>query len=59
MNKSFREMYKEFERKYNKYPVDMARSQAFLCALNDGIIDEQTYEQAKEYYGDLWNYVGD
>ena len=52
-------MYAEFERKYNKYPVQMSRSKAFLCALNDGLIDKQTYEQAREYYGKLWNYVGD
>ena len=59
MNKSFDTMYREFEDKYNKYPVQMSRSKAFLCALNDGLIDKQTYEQAREYYGKLWNYVGD
>ncbi len=56
---NFNEMYWEFERKYNKYPVQMSRSEAFTRALNDGLIDEDTWRMAKEYFGSLWNYVGD
>ena len=55
----FRKMYAEFEKKYNPYPVDMSRSEAFGKALNDGLIDQETYDEARKYYGNLWNYVGD
>lgn len=55
----FNAMYVEFDRKYNPYPVQMSRASAFTYALNDGIIDEETYQAARKYYGDLWFYVGD
>ena len=57
--KNYNEMYWEFEKKYNPYPVDMACYEAFRYALNDGLIDEDTYYEAREYFGKLWNYVGD
>lgn len=57
--KDFTKMYGEFERKYNPYPVQMSRSDAFNHALQDGLIDKETYQEAREYYGKLWNYVGD
>lgn len=56
---NFRKMYDDFEKKYNPYPVDMSRQSAFAHALQDGLIDEETYDAAREYYGNLWNYVGD
>lgn len=55
----YRKMYQEFEKKYNKYPVQMSRSDAFLHALNDGLITKEIYDGARVYYGTLWNYVGD
>lgn len=57
--KDFNKMYLEFERKYNPYPVQMGRYEAFGNALKDGLIDKETYDQARDYYGDLWHYVGD
>lgn len=57
--KDFRKMYDEFEKKYNKYPVQMGRYEAFGLALKDGLIDKETYDEARKYYGNLWNYVGD
>lgn len=57
--KNFNKMYDEFERKYNKYPVQMGRYEAFGRALEDGLIDQETYDEARKYYGSLWNYVGD
>lgn len=57
--KNFREMYAEFERKYNPYPVQMSRQAAFAAALADNLIDEETYKEAAKYYGSLWNYTGD
>jgi len=55
----FDKMYTEFEAKYNPYPVQMSRADAFGKALNDGLIDKDTYLAARKYYGNLWFYVGD
>jgi len=55
----YNEMYAEFERRYNPYPVQMSRADAFRRALNDGLIDEETYLAARRHYGNLWFYVGD
>ena len=56
---SFSQLYNEFERKFNKYPVQMSDAEAFGCALSEGLIDQDTYDAAEKYYGRLWNYVGD
>lgn len=55
----FNEMYREFEEKYNPYPVQMSRCEAFRHACDDGIITEEVYHMAAKYYGELWHYVGD
>ena len=52
-------MYAEFEERYNEYPVQMSRAEAFGRALNDGLIDQDTYDAAYKVYKRLWNYVGD
>lgn len=57
--KDFSKMYNEFEKKYNPYPIQMSREEAFRNAWQDGLIDKETYNEAREYYGNLWNYVGD
>ena len=31
----------------------------FINALNEGRVDEETVHRAREYYGRMWNYVGD
>ena len=59
MKKTYSEMYKEFEKKYNPYPVQMSRAEAFLKALNDKLITEEEYNEARKHYGELWFYVGD
>lgn len=59
MMNDFNKMYAEFENKYNPYPVDMSRAEAFSKALNDELISEETYQAARKYYGPLWFYVGD
>lgn len=58
-NTNFNKMYWEFEKRYNPYPVDMSRSEAFGKALDEGLIDKETYKEAQKYFGNLWNYVGD
>ncbi|MBP5594160.1 MAG: hypothetical protein J6Y02_02170 [Pseudobutyrivibrio sp.] len=57
--KDFGTMYSIFEHKYNPYPVQMARSEAFGKARDEGLISEAIFRHAREYYGSLWNYVGD
>lgn len=59
MKTDFATIYNDMERKYHPYPTEMACSDAFGHALEDGIIDKETYNAAREYYGKLWNYVGD
>ncbi len=57
--KDFTTMYSIFENMYNPYPVQMSREEAFRHARNEGLISEAIYRHAREYYGSLWNYVGD
>lgn len=56
---NFSSLYADFDRRFNPYPIDMARYEAFGKALSAGLIDEDTYYAAEKYYGQLWNYTGD
>ena len=53
------ELYKKFEDKYNPYPVQMSRAEAFRKAKNDGLITDEEYNEARKFYGNLWFYTGD
>ena len=53
------ELYKKFEGMYNPYPVQMSRAEAFGKAMDDGLITEEEYKEARDFYGDLWYYTGD
>jgi hypothetical protein len=55
----FARLYQEFDIKYNPYPVQISRAEAFGRARSDGLIDEYTYHAAHKYYKNLWFYVGD
>lgn len=55
----FDKMYLDFENRFNPYPVQMSRAEAFRCALNNRLITKSEYQQAREYFGELWFYVGD
>lgn len=57
--KNFNKMYHEFETKFNPYPCQMSRQSAFAEAWENGLIDEETYHEAAEYFGNLWCYTGD
>ena len=57
--RDFGKMYREFEKKYNPYPVQMSREEAFRHAKIDGLITDEEYNQARIYFGNLWHYVGD
>lgn len=52
-------LYNKFECIYNPYPVQMSRAEAFGKARNDGLITDDEYKEAREFYGSLWNYTGD
>ena len=44
------------------YPVEAnygSRCSLWSEGLRDDIISKTLYDKAKEYYGKLWNYVGD
>ena len=53
------ELYNKFERMYNPYPVQMSRAETFSKAVDDGLITEEEYVEAREVYGKLWYYTGD
>ena len=53
------EPYNKFERMYNPYPVQMSRAEAFGKAMDDGLITYEEYNEAREFYGNLWYYTGD
>ena len=59
MKKDWSELYREFEEKYNHYPVQMSRAEAFSKAKADGLITDEEYTEARRYYGNLWFYTGD
>ena len=52
-------LYREFEQRYNKYPVQMSCCEAFGRALSEGLIDQDVYDAAFKFYKRLWYYVGD
>lgn len=53
------ELYEKFEGMYNPYPVQISRASAFGKARNDGLITDEEYKEAHEYFGNLWHYTGD
>lgn len=45
-----------------KFPIEAnysSRSSLWGEGLKAGIVTEELYRKAREYYGKLWNYVGD
>lgn len=57
-NNEIRELYDKLENEYLDGGY-VSRASIFLRALADGKITEDICKQAREYYGSLWNYVGD
>ena len=58
-NKKWDDVYHLTERWYNHYPVQMSRSEVFTNLEKDGYITQEEYAEAYNYFGSLWNYVGD
>ena len=53
-----RELCNKLEDKYSDGGY-VSRATLFNRAMRDGKITERTRDLAQEYYGSLWNYVGD
>lgn len=51
-------LYNELSKVYSG-GFSMSRAGLFNRAFNDGRITMEVLEAAREYYGRLWNYVGD
>ena len=58
-SREWSKLYNKFEGMYNPYPVQMSRAEAFDKARDDGLITDEEYKEAREFYGSLWNYTGD
>ena len=57
-DKEIRDLYNKLEDEYEDGGY-VSRATLFNRALTEGRINEQTRDQARGYYGKLWNYVGD
>lgn len=43
-------------------PIEYAygsKSSLWLCGLNTGLVTQEQFNKARDYYGSLWSYVGD
>ena len=58
-SREWSKLYNKFEGMYNPYPVQMSRAEAFGKAMGDGLITDEEYNEACEFYGNLWYYTGD
>ena len=58
MNIDISKLYQKLE---DEYPDGgyVSRATIFNRALSEGKIPEKIWNRAREYYGSLWNYVGD
>jgi hypothetical protein len=54
-----RETTAELEDRYVVEAMFGSRCSLWLCALNCGVVSRELYDQAAEYNGTLWHYVGD
>lgn len=57
--KDWTTVYIKAEGWYNPYPVEMGRYEVFRHLRQDGYVTDEEVNEARDYYGSLWNYVGD
>ena len=57
--KLINEKKKELEGKYPIEAMYNSRCSLWSAGLRDGIVDNELYDKARTYYGNLWTYVGD
>lgn len=55
---SINELYNKLETEYEDGGY-VSRATIFNRALNEGKITKDIWNEAREYYGRLWNYTGD
>lgn len=58
MNIDISKLYHKLEDEYSDGGY-VSRATIFNRALSEGKITEKIWTRAREYYGSLWNYVGD
>lgn len=58
MNIDISKLYHKLEDEYSDGGY-VSRATIFNRALSEGKITEKIWTRAREYYGRLWNYVGD
>lgn len=57
--KDWTTVYNKAEGWYNKYPVQMGRYEVFRYLKEDGYVTDEEVSEARDYFGNLWDYVGD
>lgn len=57
-NRDISDLYNELENEYEDGGY-VSRAAIFNRAYQDGKVSKETVEEAREYYGTLWTYVGD
>lgn len=57
-NNEIRELCNKLEHEYPDGDY-VSRATIFNRALAEGKITEDVWTQARDYYGSLWNYIGD
>lgn len=50
---------KELSEEYPMIAAYDSRQSLWARGLNAGVLSQELYDMAKEYYGKLWNYSGD
>ena len=53
------EITRSLSKKYRIEACYGSKASLYGQAYRDKIIDKDTYNQAREFYGRLWNYAGD
>ena len=54
-----RNKHTELGKKYPEIEAYESRASLWNQALHDGVINQEEFELARDYYGNLWTYVGD
>lgn len=57
-NRDISDLYNKLENEYEDGGY-VSRATIFNRAYQDGKVSKETVEEAREYYGTLWTYVGD
>lgn len=53
------DLFYKFENMYNHSDSAMSIAEAFGMALKDGLITNEEYDEAREFYGNCWGDAND